>query len=327
MNVFAKMVSIQVTRDAVRTVLYSYWSHCSHLLVPITNKLELGQPCNNSIEWVVAANNETNLVCDLNCNRARCAPGYQPKESTCGKQKETNSFERKSMLSTLAALALGSDRCVYREDACKIIDANSICDRDENQCLCAPSFYLAENHQCGKKERHLTFFSTLSSRSCLLARAVDSVCATDEDCGGSMSCEGQRCKCSSKQRAEATTDIYSRPITRCFNNGTKRMSLILGCKVIISFLFRCGSTSIQCDARCSLGLFPSIPSLNNLRREHPLFSDMMNISAKNIRKVVTRLFPREWSNTFLTLVVCFSLSLFICFDRSCILSGVTFSFR
>lgn len=249
--------------------------------MPITNRLELGQPCNNSIEWTVAANNETNLVCDLSCNRARCAAGYKPEESTCGKQKETNSFERKSMSSTLALLQLGDDRCVYRGEVCRTIDPNSICDRDENQCLCAPSFYLAGNQQCGKKERSLIFSSTLSSRSYLLARAVDSVCVTDGDCGGDMLCEGQRCKCNSKQRSEATTDIYSRPITRCVNiNGTKRMFLLISCKVIIWSIFRCGSTSIQCDTRCSLGLFPSILSLNNLRREHPLFSDMMNISTK-----------------------------------------------
>ena len=84
-TVFAKLVSIRVDRYAVGTNPASPSMTCSNL-VAINNQLELNQPCNSSVEWILAAvNNSGNLVCDLSCNRARCAAAYQPANSICGK--------------------------------------------------------------------------------------------------------------------------------------------------------------------------------------------------------------------------------------------------
>ena len=55
-----------------------------------------------------------------------------------------------------------------------------------------------------------------------VARAVNSRCVNDNDCGGSMRCEGQRCQCNADQRAEDGEDVYGRPIQRCISDGQIR---------------------------------------------------------------------------------------------------------
>ena len=62
----------------------------------------------------------------------------------------------------------------------------------------------------------------------LLARGVGSMCAVDEECGGNMRCEGKQCQCGSGQQEEATTDLYTRPITRCVS-GRKSVSFFFPC--------------------------------------------------------------------------------------------------
>jgi hypothetical protein len=52
-----------------------------------------------------------------------------------------------------------------------------------------------------------------------LARAVGSVCKSDDDCGAEMDCKGKRCTCNPKQYAEQINDIYGRPIHRCVNSN------------------------------------------------------------------------------------------------------------
>ncbi len=48
----------------------------------------------------------------------------------------------------LVPYELKKDRCVHQEKICSDIDKHSICNKDENQCFCGPSYYLS-NNTCG----------------------------------------------------------------------------------------------------------------------------------------------------------------------------------
>ena len=62
-------------------------------------------------------------------------------------------------------------------------------------------------------------------RGILLAKAVDSRCVEDEECGGAASCKGSRCRCNDRQTRGRVFDLYGRPIDRCSNGNSH--SLIL----------------------------------------------------------------------------------------------------
>jgi hypothetical protein len=44
---------------------------------------------------------------------------------------------------------LNKDKCVHQEEICPLTNPNSFCSKDENQCLCKPSYYRS-NNTCGK---------------------------------------------------------------------------------------------------------------------------------------------------------------------------------
>ncbi|CAF3513440.1 unnamed protein product [Rotaria socialis] len=142
-------------------------------------KPQLNQPCNQSALWQYAfAADNGSLECNLACERARCKPGYKAEQSQCVQNELENL------------------KCVYQESVCPQIDENAICNRDENECWCRPSFYQLDN-------------------TCV--RAVGSPCQSDEQCGGSMICKGQRCDCNPNQRIQEILDKYGRVIRRCVN--------------------------------------------------------------------------------------------------------------
>lgn len=47
-------------------------------------------------------------------------------------------------------MELESDKCLHNDFICNQIDSDSKCNKDKNQCLCKPNFYLFEK-RCGKK--------------------------------------------------------------------------------------------------------------------------------------------------------------------------------
>ncbi|CAM4777103.1 unnamed protein product [Rotaria magnacalcarata] len=153
-------------------------------------KPQLNQPCNQSALWQYAfAADNGSLECNLACERARCKPGYKAEQSQCVQNKLENL------------------RCVYQENVCQQIDENAICNRNENECWCRPSFYQLDN-KC--------------------VRTVGSPCQSDEQCGGSMICKGQRCECNPDQRIAEMTDKYGRVVQRCVNGiGRIRFSPVL----------------------------------------------------------------------------------------------------
>ncbi|CAF4814772.1 unnamed protein product, partial [Rotaria sp. Silwood2] len=91
---------------------------------------------------------------------------------------------------------LENERCVYKENICQYIDINSICNRDENKCLCQSSYYLV-NNRC--------------------VREAGSVCQNDDECGLNMACLENKCQCLNGLHMQTTYDVDNQPIQICVN--------------------------------------------------------------------------------------------------------------
>ncbi|UJR32135.1 hypothetical protein I4U23_019603 [Adineta vaga] len=166
-------------------------------------KLELHQYCNRTLLGMLSPDVKLNdsLQCDEVCTRVKCKTAYRPEQSQCVRYE------------------LNNDKCVYRESMCREIDENSLCSRDENKCLCQPSYYEYET-KC--------------------VRAVGAACTKDEQCGPVMICKGQRCSCNDKQHEEQILDSFGRPIQRCVNgfDRIRYSSLLLFLIAAIALFFK-----------------------------------------------------------------------------------------
>jgi hypothetical protein len=58
------------------------------------------------------------------------------------------SFTKETYPLFLVRYQLEKDKCIHQESICSDIDQNSICNTNENQCFCGPSYY-SSNNTCG----------------------------------------------------------------------------------------------------------------------------------------------------------------------------------
>jgi hypothetical protein len=113
---------------------------------------------------------------------------------------------------SIVPYVLDREQCAYKSDFCQQLDINSVCNTDENVCRCRAAYYRYGD-TCGMFDMFI--ISSIETNDSMIAKAVDSRCINDADCGGDAVCKGQRCQCNDRQRREQSVDLYGRRIDRC----------------------------------------------------------------------------------------------------------------
>ncbi|CAF1046954.1 unnamed protein product, partial [Adineta ricciae] len=139
--------------------------------------LVLYDKCNTTV-WAVDPV-DGDLVCASDCTRARCRGGYRDEGSQCVE----NTFD---------------DACGHAANFCGQFGSNTVCSPDENRCACQPGFYRSDGN-------------------IICARAVNSQCYTDAECGDYGECLSSLCRCKAGRREQQVSDLLGRTITRCIN--------------------------------------------------------------------------------------------------------------